>query len=182
MNDIDSSFITYRWVHCHSIELSIVMQDRMFVNCVRRRSTVFQLLSHIGKLIQSINHISVRCVEKDSIRKVNMILLVTNSKVVEPNDTTLLIPEPTIAHAPTVVWFAVDQWHTDPGPLVVCVMELFVLASQHFHTHCVKGFLSFSANTIICDVTTSKLCEYLTFVWHCVYKMCGFILVKKLVT
>jgi len=86
-----------------------VMQGRMFVNCARRRSTVFRLLSHIGKLIQSINHISVRCVEKDSIRKVNMILVVTNCIVVEPNGTTLLIPELTFGHGPTVVLFTVDQ-------------------------------------------------------------------------
>jgi len=75
------------------------MQGHMFVNCARRHSTVFQLLSHIGKLIQSINHISVRCVEKDSIRKVNMVLLVTNCMVIEPNGTTLLIPEPPTGHS-----------------------------------------------------------------------------------
>jgi hypothetical protein len=99
---MDSSLITYRWVHCHSIELSIVMQGRMFVNCARRRSTVFQLLSRIGKLIQSINRISVRCVEKDSIRKVNVILLVTNCMVImviEPIGTTLIISEPTIGQS-----------------------------------------------------------------------------------
>ena len=105
------------------------MQGHMYVNCARRHSTVFQLLSHIGKLIQSINHISVRCVEKDSIRKVNVILLVTNCMVIEPNGTTLLIPEPTIGHASTIVLFTVDQWHTNPGLMVVCVMELYVLVS-----------------------------------------------------
>ena len=103
-----------------------MMQGRMFVNCARRHSTVFQLLSHIGKPIQSINHISVKCVEKDSTRKVNMILLVTNCIVIEPSGETLLIPEPTIGHSPTVVLFTVDQWHTN---LVMWVMELYVLAS-----------------------------------------------------
>ena len=101
----------------------------MFVNCARRRSTVFQLSSHIGKLIQSINHINVKCVEKDSIRKVNVILLVTNFIVIEQNSKTLLIPEPIIGHSPTVVLFTVDQWHTNPGLLIIWVMELYVLAS-----------------------------------------------------
>ena len=92
-----------------------MMQGRMFVNCARRHSIVFQLLSRIGKLIQNINHISVRCVEKDSIRKVKMIFLVTNCVVREPNGTTLLIPEPTIGHRPDVVLFTVDRWRTSAG-------------------------------------------------------------------
>jgi len=98
----------------------------MFVNCVRRHSTVFQHSSHIGKLIQSINHISVKCVEKDSIRKVNMILLVTNCIVIEPSGETLLIPEPIIGNSLIVVLFTVDEWHTN---LVIWVMELYVQAS-----------------------------------------------------
>jgi hypothetical protein len=53
----------------------------------------------------------------------------------------------------------------------------------YWTTRCVKGFLSFNplAFTPV-DVTTSKLCEDLIFgnsVWGCVYKICGFISVKK---
>ena len=51
-----------------------------------------------------------------------------------------------------------------------------------------KGFLSFNSlafANVPADVTASKLCEDSIFgnsVWHCVYKICGFILVKKLAT
>lgn len=53
------------------------MQGHMFVNCAKKHSTVFQHLSHIGKLIQRINHTNVRCVARDSIRKVIIFLFLT---------------------------------------------------------------------------------------------------------
>jgi hypothetical protein len=51
-----------------------------------------------------------------------------------------------------------------------------------------EGFLSFNPlafTHVPPDVTTSKLCEDSIFGnsgWHCVFKIYGFILVKKLVT